>query len=108
MVNITYLDEWPDLGVVVKDKVFADHCPIFLKAGSLDYGPPPFRFYDHCLTEAGFTETIKETWARGLATGSADVVLKEKLKGSKHVLKSGDIQAQTGWEDHWMPPKIYS
>lgn len=87
MINRSFQEEWPDVGAVVKDRLFADHCPVILKVGSNDFGPSPFRFFDHCLTKNGFGEIIKSAWNQGFVEGPPDVVFKEKLKALKPRIK---------------------
>lgn len=87
LVNKRFLEEWPDVEAVVKDRVFANHCPVIMKDGSKDFGPTPFRFFDHPLWENGFGEMIKAAWDQGSPKGPPDVVFKDKLKILKGRIK---------------------
>lgn len=69
--------------LLLRAEYSADHCPVLLKTDSLDFGPPPFRFFDHCLTKEGFGKIIRDVWERDSSSGIADVVLKKKLKAVK-------------------------
>lgn len=47
LINKDFADDWEDATAVVADRVFSDHCPVLLKAKVVDFGPSPFRCYDH-------------------------------------------------------------
>lgn len=87
LVNTKFLQEWPDVGAVVKYQVFADHCHVLLKARSLDFGPSPFKFFDQWLTEEGFKDMLKTVWKSLSPISLADVTLREKLKAAKNRIK---------------------
>lgn len=88
LINLKFTEEWEDVTVVVRDRVFSDHCPVLLKDNGIDFGPPPFRCFDYWLTMPGFTAMVKEVWVPEHFSGAADYILKEKLKGLKKGITS--------------------
>lgn len=78
---------WLDMAVVALDRFFLDHCPILLKYKKVDYGPIPFRFFNHWLHLDGFKEMVGSVWNSSKLVGSASFILKEKLKLLKMSIK---------------------
>lgn len=72
---------------MVLDRVFSDHCPIMLKNDIQDFGPTPFKFFNHWLELDGFNEFITNEWQKQTVTGCASVVLKEKFELLKTSIK---------------------
>lgn len=70
LLNKEFTDDWADVAAVVG---------VTLKADILDFGPPPFRFYDHWLSHNGFDEVVKSSWDNQIL-GGPDFILKTKLK----------------------------
>lgn len=95
LIKNVFADDWEDAAAVVGDRVFFDHCPVLLKAKVVDFGPSPFRCYDHWLTLQGFKAMVKELWNIQLH-GSPDFVLKQKLKGLKRGIVEWRNQNQQG------------
>lgn len=80
LINKNFSDDWPDIAAVVGDRVFSDHCPVTLKAGNLDFGPCPFKLYDHWLSLHRFADVDKEAWDNQEVRGPPEFILKTKLK----------------------------
>ncbi|KAJ9560860.1 hypothetical protein OSB04_006020 [Centaurea solstitialis] len=88
LVSANFFNHWKDAMVYVLARSFSDHCPIMLKSGEVDYGPKPFKLFDHWLENEEFQNLVKVSWTSKEVAGTGDVVLKEKLKYLKHVIKS--------------------
>lgn len=83
LINKAFAEDLEDTTTVVGDRVFSNHCPVMLKANVVDFGPSPFRSYDHWLTLQGFTALVKVLWDQNPICGSLDFVLKVKFKRLK-------------------------
>lgn len=47
LISPALLHDWPSVSLVALERLFADHCPRLLKSNTHNYGPTPFRFFDH-------------------------------------------------------------
>lgn len=83
LINQAFDEDWGDCTAVVGDRIFSDHCPVLLKANTVDFGPPPFRSYDHWLSLQGFKDQVKVLCDQFHPRGSADYILKAKLQNLK-------------------------
>jgi len=51
LVSPEWLDRWPGSLQLTLPRKFLDHCPILLRAKTVDWGPKPFRILDSWLIE---------------------------------------------------------
>nr|GEW91461.1 RNA-directed DNA polymerase, eukaryota [Tanacetum cinerariifolium] len=75
----------PHISAITLDRFLSDHRPILLCETSFDYGPVPFRFFQHWIKINGFSKFIEDTW--NLAPNR----IREWIKVSR-VKTNGDIQ----------------
>lgn len=87
LISSSLLNDWPQLSVVVLERSFADHCPLLLKSSSPDFGPIPFRLFDHWTTESGFDDLINKNWVSHEDRGNPMLHLKSQLKFLKCQIK---------------------
>lgn len=86
LVSPDLLNEWPAVYVTVLERTFADHCPL-LKSSDSDYGPIPFRFFDHWMLDEDFNVMVISVWERSNLSVAPMVSLKNKLKLLKSEIK---------------------
>lgn len=88
-VSDDWASKWPDSTqyVLVLDRDFSDHCPILLRAKTVDWGPKPFRVLDCWLKDKTFQNVVKETWKNTQPRGWGGISLKAKIKTLKQRLK---------------------
>lgn len=60
--NRAFQEDWPDLVMIVKNRVFVYHCLILLKITTMDFRPAPFKCFDKWLKIDGFKELVKTKW----------------------------------------------
>lgn len=82
-----FLALWPDLYASSRGRVVLDHFPIIVQNKMVDFGPKPFRVYNHWLLQENIAVTISEAWSTPVH-GKPDFMLKQKLKALKNSLKS--------------------
>ncbi|CAJ2649304.1 unnamed protein product, partial [Trifolium pratense] len=99
LVSPNWLMEWGDVNLWALPRDISDHCPIILRYSNFDWGPKPFRFNNHWLKNKGFREVLKEGWSSTLVVGWKGVVVKEKLKALKEVLKRWNREVYEGFEE---------
>ncbi|GKA05381.1 RNA-directed DNA polymerase, eukaryota, reverse transcriptase zinc-binding domain protein, partial [Tanacetum coccineum] len=87
LVNFRFFDLWKDAVFSVLPKALSDHCPIFLKVGSPNFGPKPFKVFDKWLNDVAFQELISSFWADFYNSLSPDLVLKNKLRSLRLEIK---------------------
>lgn len=69
LVSHGALMDWPDLQATALNRLYSDHCPLFLSSSKLDFGPSPFRFFNRWLLDPTFSNLVLETWHRGGSLG---------------------------------------
>ncbi|GKD44317.1 RNA-directed DNA polymerase, eukaryota [Tanacetum coccineum] len=93
----------PHISAITLDRFLSDHRPILLRETSFDYGPVPFRFFQHWIEIDGFSKFIEDTWNLAPVSGTnALCVLISKMKFLKNRIRewinvsrvktNGDIQ----------------
>ncbi|QHO10272.1 uncharacterized protein DS421_14g488380 [Arachis hypogaea] len=75
LVNLEWLDAYPDTRLRGGLRGLSDHCPLIMEDRRIVQGPKPFHSLDLWFTHEGFLRMVKEEW-RGLG----DVQFLEKLK----------------------------
>ncbi|GKE05444.1 putative RNA-directed DNA polymerase, eukaryota, reverse transcriptase zinc-binding domain protein, partial [Tanacetum coccineum] len=89
LVSNNFFDVWPNTSVNALNRVISDHNPLLLKAGiTVDYGPRPFRVFDHRLKLDELNHLVKTSWSSNQYNGVADIVLKNKFKQLKLDIKA--------------------
>ena len=66
-----------------KARIFSDHFPLFLEAGSFLWGPSPFRFCNSWLVSSDSNQIIVETVSNSNFQGWAGFILHEQLRSVK-------------------------
>ncbi|KAJ9551049.1 hypothetical protein OSB04_015094 [Centaurea solstitialis] len=87
LVSEKFFNFWSDCSVVVLERTISDHAPILLKENSRSYGHPTFRFFNHWLKNPSFDTWVRNVFASTVAQGTADLLLKNKLKLLKAEIK---------------------
>jgi len=77
-----------------KARIFSDHFPLFLEAGSFLWGPSPFRFCNTWLVSSDSNQIIVETVSNSNFQGWAGFILHEQLRSVKLAVKAWNIAAQ--------------
>ncbi|XP_015944358.1 uncharacterized protein LOC107469503 [Arachis duranensis] len=75
LVNVEWLEEFPETRLRGGPRGLSDHCPIIVEDKKMRGGPRPFQSLDSWFTHDGFLSMVKEEW-RGLG----DVQFTDKLK----------------------------
>jgi len=78
---------WGSTSLWVLPRSISDHCPLILKSSDLDWGQKPFRFNNYWLENRKFKKLVEEAWRGQRGEGWMGVVLKNKLKGLKEVIR---------------------
>lgn len=88
LINQKFLDQWKNVHASALTRTLSDHSPILLKVDELDIGPKPFKIFDHWELKEEFGKLVDSSWKEGQYSGTADQVLKDKLKKLKQDIKS--------------------
>nr|KAJ0197418.1 hypothetical protein LSAT_V11C700352530 [Lactuca sativa] len=86
LVNQSFLDSWPNVALTALPKEYLDHCPLILLTSSVNFGPPPFRFYNSWLYHPNFNNLIRITVEKFLYNGPPDKVLSAKIRNIKDAI----------------------
>ena len=87
LVSDQWMSNWPDSCQHVLPRDFSDHCPTILQTKMLDWGPKPFRVADWWIHQKGYQRVVREAWSSAQQGGWGGVVLKNKLKYLKEVIR---------------------
>ena len=91
LLSDEWLSQWPDSTQFVLERDFSDHCPILLKARTIDWGPKPLRIMDWWLKDKGFQDLVKLEWGNYHPLGWGGLVLKQKIKFIKQKIRQWSI-----------------
>jgi len=99
LVSENWLSLWPESCQLVLQRNLSNHCPTILQTSMVDWGPKPFRVFDWWLQQKGYQKMVREAWINDQQGGWRGIVLKNKLKNLKAVLKQwskveGNINAK--------------
>ncbi|GJS57179.1 RNA-directed DNA polymerase, eukaryota [Tanacetum coccineum] len=78
----------PHLSAITLDRHLSDHRPILLREETVDYGPCPFKFYNHWLEVEGFRSFVEDTWHSAPRDGNNNMLnLMKKLRFLKSKIR---------------------
>ncbi|XP_015937403.1 uncharacterized protein LOC107463174 [Arachis duranensis] len=64
LVNIEWVEEFPDIRLKGGPRGLSDHCPLIVDDTLVRGGPRPFRSLDSWFTHEGFLLTVKNEWRK--------------------------------------------
>ncbi|XP_016185123.1 uncharacterized protein LOC107626735 [Arachis ipaensis] len=64
LVNIEWVEEFPDIRLRGGPRGLSDHCPLIVEDTMVREGPRPFRSLDSWFTHEGFLRTVKNEWRK--------------------------------------------
>lgn len=97
IVNAECVNKWPAQVLKGGRRTLSDHCPIFVESPTKDWGPIPFRFYNHWMQHPTFKSFVTEKWRSFNVQGWGAYVLKEKLKMLKNEIKAWKTVTFGNW-----------
>ena len=96
LISPILLSWFPNLLQKSFPRSISNHCPILLGFYKVDWGPCPFRFFNHWLENKSMMSDAMEGWKRCTILGSAGLILSNKVKATKRRLKSWSNQLNQG------------
>lgn len=87
LVCTDFDSSFPNSRVTALPRELSDHCPITLISDHVDFGPPPFRFFNTWLMKEDLNEVVKKAMSKFRGYGSADLYLAAKLRYVKEAIK---------------------
>ncbi|KAD4887914.1 hypothetical protein E3N88_19986 [Mikania micrantha] len=82
-----FFHKWPCATFFAHPQLWSDHSPISLSTVCLDFGPPPFKFYNSWLQVEGLDNVVWSAVADCMVLGRPDVILMAKLRNIKMKIK---------------------
>ncbi|KAD6795109.1 hypothetical protein E3N88_06005 [Mikania micrantha] len=82
-----FFHRWPCATFFAHPRIWSDHAPISLSTVCLDYGPPPFKFYNSWLKLDGIDNVVSSAVAECELSGRPDIILMSKFRHVKAKLK---------------------
>ncbi|KAK3199071.1 hypothetical protein Dsin_022486 [Dipteronia sinensis] len=83
LVSPIMLSWFPNWSLRCLPRSVSDHCPILLGESKQDWGPIPFRFFNHWLEYNNMMKDVVEGWKRCSPKGAAGSSLAAKVKETK-------------------------
>lgn len=80
LVNEEWIGKWPHAVLKGGRRTLSDHCPIYIEAQDKDWGPKPFRFFNHWMQHNLFKSFVETKWNSFSIHGWGGYIVKEKLK----------------------------
>ncbi|KAJ0527046.1 putative RNA-directed DNA polymerase [Helianthus annuus] len=78
---------WPYAKCIALNRYLSDHSPILLSCSTLDFGPPPFRFYNSWLDIPGIEDVVNNTVGLQQLNSDEFGFLRDLLKSLKSNIK---------------------
>ncbi|GKB90878.1 putative RNA-directed DNA polymerase, eukaryota, reverse transcriptase zinc-binding domain protein [Tanacetum coccineum] len=94
LVSSNFFTFWKNAKVTTLCREVSDHCPLMLLEDPKDFEPKCFKLFNHRMEEDGFNKVIEASWDSGDYSGSADIVLKNKLKQLKGSFRENQKQKE--------------
>ncbi|KAI3497002.1 hypothetical protein L1887_39382 [Cichorium endivia] len=82
-----FMNLFPASSVTALNRHLSDHSPIILCSEKIDYGPPPFRFFNSWLLSPGIDGVVSKAWISRVCGSTPDIIFANKLKSVKDALK---------------------
>ncbi|KAD7477694.1 hypothetical protein E3N88_00830 [Mikania micrantha] len=82
-----FYHRWPDAVLTAHPRLWSDHSPLTLSTGSMDFGPPPFKFYSSWLYLQGIDEVVTNAMSDSVVADRPDVSFISKLRNVKIKVK---------------------
>ncbi|KAD5317318.1 hypothetical protein E3N88_17264 [Mikania micrantha] len=87
LVSDNFVNKWPNATDRALERNFFDHNPIILATTDVNFGPPPFKFFNSWFILDGVVEVVIKSLESVQVRGRPDVGLATKLKAVKFALK---------------------
>ncbi|XVE88826.1 hypothetical protein DITRI_Ditri19aG0099700 [Diplodiscus trichospermus] len=87
LVASEFLLVYPTLKQKLWPKSISDHNPISISVDDLNWGPKPFKFFNHWLEEENYHKVVMESWARLQEGNLPQKSLRHKLKCLNEAIK---------------------
>ena len=71
LVSHNFFEFYANPIVEILPRSFSDHCPILLSSPNLDFGAPPFRFFNSWLKDASLYGVVQNSWMNCRANWSS-------------------------------------
>ncbi|XP_023744854.1 uncharacterized protein LOC111893012 [Lactuca sativa] len=84
LVCHNFIQVQPLTSVTVLPRDYSDHSPVILKPHKVDFGPPPFRFFNSWLLHNDFNLVFDKAWGNFHGFGAPDRFLPAKIKFLKN------------------------
>ncbi|XP_076943218.1 uncharacterized protein LOC143613388 [Bidens hawaiensis] len=93
LLSTDLISRLPDMEAIALDLSIADHRPILLRQGKLNFGPIPFKFFNSWMEKDGFEKLVIEDWKVKPVVRSSNgfIVFKEKLKKLKMAIRGWGV-----------------
>ncbi|XVF77249.1 hypothetical protein PTKIN_Ptkin14bG0027900 [Pterospermum kingtungense] len=83
LIGASFIMQFPNLVQKLWPKSLSDHNPVTLESLKSNWGPIPFRFYNHWMDLDGFRELVKSQWERLSSNNTNPLTLWSKFRDLK-------------------------
>ena len=96
LVSPSFMLTFQNLIQSILPRSLSNHHAISLAADITNWGPRPFKFFNHWTEVTGFNELVHSTWESSISTGSNSHMFWVKLKKMKVAIKEWCKQTDAG------------
>ncbi|KAL8508119.1 hypothetical protein ACS0TY_018617 [Phlomoides rotata] len=90
LINEIGFENWSSISLSALPRTLSDHCPIFTRNRTIDWGPKPFKVKNSWFLLRDYDNMIEDFWNKTCIQGTAGFIFKEKLKLLKSELRVWD------------------
>ncbi|GJX61597.1 RNA-directed DNA polymerase, eukaryota [Tanacetum coccineum] len=96
LISENLFNSFLDICATSLDRFLSDHRPILLRESNYDYGPIPFRYFNHWVELDGFNTFVTDTWNYAPVESNAMRNVMQKFKFLKEEIKKIDAEIDNG------------
>ncbi|GJS31327.1 RNA-directed DNA polymerase, eukaryota [Tanacetum coccineum] len=96
LVSENLMNAYPNINAITMPRFLSDHCPIFLREISHDYGPIPFKVFHHWFDIAEFNNLVEDIWNKYSSKESNPIrYFSHKLKFLKGKIREWNLSRRS-------------
>lgn len=88
LVCQNFLSSFPSVATTALLHEHSDHCPVTLISQHIDFGPPPFKFFNSWILIEGIENTVLQAWNTFQGYEPPDSYLAAKLRHLKDAIRN--------------------
>ncbi|XVE95789.1 hypothetical protein REPUB_Repub02eG0163900 [Reevesia pubescens] len=92
LISVVFIENLNALTQKILPRSLSDHNPVVLCEVTVDWGPKPFRFFNHWLEFDGFNAMVQSTWKQASTISKGRFRIWKSLKYIKSAIKEWQLK----------------